>query len=50
MAASTLEFNNSTTRTIINEEINNAFSRLVVGNKKAIGVELIHEPELHSQV
>ncbi len=31
MAASTLEFNNSTTSTMIKEEINKAFSKLVVG-------------------
>lgn len=39
IAASTLEFSNSTTSTITKEEINKAFSKCVMGKKKAIGVD-----------
>ena len=38
MAASTLEFRSSMTRTIMSEEINSDFSSKVIGNTMAIGV------------
>lgn len=38
MAASTLEFKSSITRTIMSEEINSDFSSMLIGNAIAIGV------------
>ena len=38
MAASTLELSNSTTKTMISDEIKSAFSRWLMGRKKARGV------------
>jgi hypothetical protein len=38
MAASTLELSNSTTKTMISDEIKSAFSKYPIGKKKVMGV------------